>query len=571
MTYYSDNASALFEQYNQANSATLHRDWVNYLPDRPGLACDIGAGTGRDSNWLAEQGWDVIAVEPEAAFREQAKTQSHANVAWLDDRLPDMSRLRKLGQRFNLILLSAVWMHIPETSRERAFRILSELLAPGGILVISLRQGKDAKENRERGFHSVSIDEIEQLAKRRALSLLSVSRQSDEQGRRQVSWETLVMALPDDGTGSLPLLRHIIVNDEKAATYKLGLLRTLIRIADGVPGMVLRHTDDYVEVPFGLVGLYWLKLYMPLVLTANLVQSPSHNPEERRGLGFAKANHFYRLTELSPYDLRVGASFSSELASVVVGSIRDACDNIQKMPAHFITYPGQSRQVFQCQKQSVRLNKNKHWQINKESLSEFGVFRIPVPLWQSFSQYACWLEPAILNEWSRLMNGYNAQYDKSVYDRAFQWEDSKRSTSKVRQIVGRVQQQLVSQFSHLTCVWTGQKLRDTSYEIDHCFPWSRWFNNDLWNLMPASKKSNSQKSEKLPSASLMHASRERIQNWWQVAYAEEQLLKRFQLEAEAALPLVHEGEMTLDHIFDAMLYQRTRLRIDQQLEEWQPF
>ena len=35
----------------------------------------------------------------------------------------------------------------------------------------------------------------------------------------------LALRLPDDGAGALPLLRGIILNDDKASTYKLGLLR----------------------------------------------------------------------------------------------------------------------------------------------------------------------------------------------------------------------------------------------------------------------------------------------------------------------------------------------------------
>lgn len=193
MSYYSENASSLFKQYNQTDSATLHRDWVGYLPDRPGIACDIGAGTGRDANWLAEQGWDVIAVEPEVAFRQRAQQRSHPNVAWLDDSLPELFHLRKLGQRFDLILLSGVWMHVPEAGREQAFRMFSELLTPSGILVVTLRQGNDVHENRARGLHKVSIDELDQLSRKGALSVVSVFRNPDENDRRHVSWETVVL------------------------------------------------------------------------------------------------------------------------------------------------------------------------------------------------------------------------------------------------------------------------------------------------------------------------------------------------------------------------------------------
>ena len=84
--------------------------------------------------------------------------------------------------------------------------------------------------------------------------------------RPNLKWETLVFAMPDDGTGSLPLLRHVIVNDNKSSSYKLGLLRTLVRLAETAPGLVIECTDGYVDIPFGAVGLYWLKQYLPLVL-----------------------------------------------------------------------------------------------------------------------------------------------------------------------------------------------------------------------------------------------------------------------------------------------------------------
>jgi len=573
MSYYSENAEVLFERYNRVDPQQLHDDWLKHLPEQPGLACDIGAGVGRDANWLAEQGWDVIAVEPEAAFLDKARGKSHPNVSWLNDRLPDLSRVRKLNQRFNLILLSGVWMHLPEKQRQRAFRILTQLMNPGGMLVISLRHTSDQEEISARNLYPVSVEELEHFARERAVAVKAVSQKLDGLGRDHVRWETVVLELPDDGTGSLPLLRHIIVNDDKSATYKLGLLRSLLRIADGAPGMVLRQTDTHVEIPFGLVGLYWVKLYMPLVLNENLIQAPSHKPDQQTGLGFAKTQHFYRLNELSPFDLRVGATFGPELAPVVIGAIRDACANIEKMPAHFITYPGQNRAVFDCSRESLRYRKGSHWRIDKGSLSAFGRFLVPLPLWQCLGQHASWIEPAILNEWVRLMDSYNTQYDKSVYDRAFRWEDSRRNTQQVRKIAERVQQRGTSKGPALRCVWTGQVLKESGYEIDHCFPWSRWFNNDLWNLMPTSRKANNQKREKLPSAGLMHKARERILSWWEAAYGEVDLNRQFLIEAESALPLVGEqseisGGGKINSVYEAMLLQRSRLRHDQQLVEW---
>ena len=567
--FYSENARTLAREYNSLNPDSLHDSWSRCIPDDPGIALDIGAGSGRDANWLAAKGWDVVAVEPCKEFREVVLQNSHANVIWMDDELPELKKLRTAGYRFKLILLSAVWMHVAPSTRARAFRIISELLSPGGILVFTLRHGNNEQENLERGFHAVTSDELKQLAKLRALAKLIDTRFDDHFKRSYVRWELLVFQLLDDGTGSLPLLRHIIVNDDKTATYKLGLLRTLIRIAEGAQGMVLNRTDETVEIPFGLVGLYWLKLYMPLVLQYKLVQIPGQNLANQTGLGFAKPEHFYQLKDrISPFDLRIGSTFDEENTRIMIGAIKDSCDNIQKMPVKHTIYPGKDKlaenQVFSCQKISLRTDNKSSWQINKESLSDFGVFIIPTELWDCMGQYACWLEPATINEWVKLMQGYQTLYNDSIYYRALEWDEGRRDTRPVRSRVQNLQQR--GEIIH--CVWTDKRLRKDHYAVDHCFPWSRWYNNDLWNLMPANIQANAQKSEKLPSASLMYESKGRIRGWWELAYVDSDMKEQFLMQAEAALPLVSDGISDLAVIFEAMMHQRARLKANQQLVEW---
>ena len=554
--YYDQHAGVLSSQYNAIEAGAVHNSWVKrHLPAKPGFACDIGAGSGRDANWLASMGWDVVAVEPSAGMRELARDKSHPNVTWLEDALPHLNMLRSLGHRFDLILLSAVWMHVPPTSRERAFRILSELLKPSGVLVITLRHGSDEQENTQRDFHSVPADEVLEYAKRRAVALTDRFRVPD-QSRGHVLWETLVFTMPDDGTGSLPLLRHIIVNDDKSSSYKLGLLRVLTRIAESAPGIVTSRTDDYIEVPLGMVGLYWLKQYKPLLLSHNI---PQH-PNTRQGYGFA-GDDFYRLDKISNYDLRVGASFDAERGAIVTGAIRDACRNITAMPARYITYPGQNRPVFESQKSIVRVS-GKPVILSKSFLLGFGTFRIPTQLWQTLGQYACWLEPAILREWSGLTQGWGIADYKSIDMRVFDWEEGRRDTG----IAGRRVDALLAEGIPVPCVWSARNIKTP--HIDHCFPWSRWLNNDLWNLLPASATVNSSKGDKLPSAHAMSDAYGRIIDWWQHAYMDSPLKQKFLLEAGSSLPRLVEGEPALEEIYTAMLHQRARLRSDQQLAEW---
>ncbi len=568
MSYYSKNSEFLIEQYNQIDSEEVHANWLSYLPNKPGLACDIGAGSGRDANWLAGKGWTVLAVEPEGNFRNTVSDNCHPNVQWLDDKLPEISKLTELNQSYDFILLSAVWMDLNAGVRERAFRKITDLLKPGGILVISLKHGDQNMQARNQ--YPVSVEELRRFASDRAIDILDVVQHPDKLQRDNISWETVVISLPDDGTGNLPLLRHIIVNDSKSGTNKLGLLRTLLRIADGAPGMVIQQTDDWVEIPFGLVGLYWIKLYWPLVDNTKIRLAPQHKPSESRGLGFAKPQHFYKMIEnLSMHDLRVGTTIDKERAHLVIASIKDACENIQKMPANYITYPWGGNQIFEFERHTFSNHIDSAWRIDMENLKAFGKFKIPFKLWKCLGQYACWIEPALLNELERLITSWNDKKSLVDYNKLFQWEDSTRETSRVRKIANNILQNPIDSSQTLTCTWSGKKLSNQSFDIDHCFPWSRWYNNDLWNLLPTTSDINNRKRDKLPTASLMMNSKGRILNWWKEAFTEDKLKPQFMSEASSSLPLVNETS-SFDDVFRAVMIQRVRLRQDQRLVEWEP-
>jgi SAM-dependent methyltransferase len=121
------------------------------LPARPAAVLDVGAGSGRDASWLSALGYDVVAVEPSAEMRSIAQ-EHHAGkpIRWIADSLPVLQVTFRTGLSFDLILLSAVWMHVAPSDRARAFRKLINLLKPGGILAITLRHGP---AEADRGIH----------------------------------------------------------------------------------------------------------------------------------------------------------------------------------------------------------------------------------------------------------------------------------------------------------------------------------------------------------------------------------------------------------------------------------
>ena len=558
--FYDREAHALIERYESVAFEEAHADVLDLLPDSDALILDVGAGSGRDAAWFAQRGHAVIAVEPAGALRAQAASRHpSARIRWLDDRLPALDGVFRTHLTFDLIWLSAVWMHVAPTARERAFRKLSTLLRPGGTLMLSLREGPLDDGRR---LYPAPVDEVEKLARSHGLSVTRVTRGDDRLGRAEVTWTTVCLQAPDDGTGALPLLRHVIVNDAKASTYKLALLRVLVRIADSATGLVEDLDDRTVAVPLGLVALYWIRVFKPLI-EAQIPQKPPNRKDT--GLGFVKAG-FSGLRAVSPYSLRVGAKFSEAQGAALHAALRDARSTIVHMPAHFITYPGRADPIFVAE--PTRAARAASFALDGAFLRSFGRLRVPRHLWQAMGRYATWIEPALLNEWTALMQGYEGA-DRRSYDEhltLLRWLEPEHDTRLVRQVAHKVRERTGSLF----CLWSGRRLHER-FAVDHCLPFAAWPCNDLWNLFPAHPALNQVKGDRLPSATSLAGARERILDWWQSAFIEPgEVAARFYAEAAAALPgsLALSQALTPEDVFDGLLLQRTVLRRDQQLAEW---
>lgn len=303
VSWYDSHASRLAGAY-EAVPPTVTRDWLSdLLPSAPAVVIDVGAGTGRDAGAFAAAGYEVIAVEPSSGMRAEAeRLHPSPRIRWLADSLPSLLTISRSGITADVVSLSAVWQHVPPADRPRAFRKLVGLLRSGGLLVITLRHGPDDGRG-----HPVSLAEVESLARTHGMQVVRAVPSPDLQGRPEISWTAVVLRLPDDGTGALPLLRHLILMDAKSATHKLGLLRSLCRAADGSAGLAEEDGDDHVLLPLGLVALNWLRIYLPLA-KADLPQAPG-NRRGAEGLGFAGPGwQALAAGALLPLDLRTGVT-----------------------------------------------------------------------------------------------------------------------------------------------------------------------------------------------------------------------------------------------------------------------
>lgn len=188
VSFYDQNAALLAEQYEAISIEAVHGDLLEFLPPLPARALDVGAGSGRDANWLAARGFQVVAVEPSEELRNIAvRLHPSPLINWLDDRLPSLEKLPAYSA-FNLILCSAVWMHLSRQEQQLAMRRLSALISSNGRICITFRSIADEKIP----LYEVVAGEVIGDAKLVGFELLKQTTSPDWRNRENIVWHSLI-------------------------------------------------------------------------------------------------------------------------------------------------------------------------------------------------------------------------------------------------------------------------------------------------------------------------------------------------------------------------------------------
>ncbi len=195
---YDEKAKEYSERYESLTFEKVHVDIMPFIPSSPARILDVGAGSGRDAVWYASRGHDVTAVEPSTGMLLEAqKRHKDASVTWIQDGLPDLEKIRKKGEKFDFIHLSAVWMHVRPDAREAAFENLTSLLAEGGRMPISLRLGQPDSDRR---MYPIDVAQMKDFARRYGLEIahFSAGGARDLQKRGDVHWGYICYQKPGE-------------------------------------------------------------------------------------------------------------------------------------------------------------------------------------------------------------------------------------------------------------------------------------------------------------------------------------------------------------------------------------
>lgn len=124
-----------FYQDRLKRGLPVDRKSCPYLLTKGCHILDLGSGSGRDSKYFTEKGYDVIAVDPSPAMCK--RTKEYAGVPTFLMRAEEMS----FEKQFDAVWACASLLHVPREKQIIAMHRIYDSLHTGGILYCSWKYG----------------------------------------------------------------------------------------------------------------------------------------------------------------------------------------------------------------------------------------------------------------------------------------------------------------------------------------------------------------------------------------------------------------------------------------------
>jgi len=100
----------------------------------PGRALDLGCGEGRNAVWLAQQGWQITAVDFSPVGLAKARRLASARRVTVDWVLADLLRFEPPADAYQLVLVT--YLHIQPEERAAVLLSARPALTPGGQILV---------------------------------------------------------------------------------------------------------------------------------------------------------------------------------------------------------------------------------------------------------------------------------------------------------------------------------------------------------------------------------------------------------------------------------------------------
>lgn len=190
--YYNKYANLYFESTVELNMEDTLEKFISFLPEG-GAVMDLGCGSGRDSLYLIEKGFDVTAVDGSRELCELASIHIGQDVL-----LMKFSEL-DFDEVFDGIWACASLLHTTPDEFEDIFIKVIKCLKPDGVLYMSFQYGDFSGFRNGRYYQDFTTKRMKDIIGRYSeLDLLDIWKSSDiRSDREDVVWLNVLVKKND--------------------------------------------------------------------------------------------------------------------------------------------------------------------------------------------------------------------------------------------------------------------------------------------------------------------------------------------------------------------------------------
>lgn len=333
-------------------------------------------------------------------------------------------------------------------------------------------------------------------------------------------------------TEALRQINYIIEHDSASSTYKYVLLKSVINASQKYDHLI-KTENSRVNIPLGLIVEQWILDYMPFVFKDIAQQNNKTVLDKPITTAYNNIFQLLGLDKTKEWEyayIQFTKAFQNPAMSL--GLSKEFLKLSKKIAAKIVNMPmkytGKVEYEFftpqRCKFGAIKLASDEIYN-SSFIVNDFGYFSISEQHYNIFRYLGQTLygTSTIMAKWKQKTNSLNANQDtiKDIIEKLSGDALEVRETTSIRKMLSQEKE----------CVWSGKELKGNSYDVDHVLPFSVWFNNDLWNMLPTDRSLNQHKKKaKIPTRQLIEKRADSIIYYWNEYQKVMPLLFKSQIE-----------------------------------------
>lgn len=181
--YYDHHAKEFIQATFQTDMSPLLEQFVSYLPPKARIL-DVGCGSGRDSLWLMDRGYDVYAHDGSPAMVDHCKS-------FMGDRVSQSTFEEfQTDRTFQGVWACASLLHVKREILPDMVQKYANFLEEGGIFFASFKRRDEDHEKDGRCFTNMTVESLTELINQCSdLEILNILLTRDvREGRDEEIW-----------------------------------------------------------------------------------------------------------------------------------------------------------------------------------------------------------------------------------------------------------------------------------------------------------------------------------------------------------------------------------------------